>query len=403
MIKTGRNNPCPCGSGRKYKQCCSGKPQTLQTDPQLARALYVAHQYQQTGQSTQAEAICHQILRAVPNQGDALHLLGVIALRDSNIDLAVKSLNQAVHFSKWNPQFFNNLGLAYHEQGRLDLAISNYRKAIALNHGYADAHYNLHAALLDSKNLKPSIACLEQVLKLSPADVDGRFMLGLLLDYAGETAAAEPHFRQAERSTAVFKARLDAWRYLKKAHALLPSITGSMMQTFRLAMNAARLEGLVLEFGVRHGNSIRQIATLVKQPVHGFDSFEGLPEAWHHEPKGSYTTKGEIPTVPKNVRFHVGWFEDTLAEFINEFTGPVRFMNIDCDIYSSTKTVLDLLVPRIVPGTVIVFDEYIGNEHWREDEFKAFQEAVAKNGWSYEYLCFSIFTKQVAVRITQGD
>jgi uncharacterized protein YecA (UPF0149 family) len=20
--KTGRNDPCPCGSGRKYKQCC---------------------------------------------------------------------------------------------------------------------------------------------------------------------------------------------------------------------------------------------------------------------------------------------------------------------------------------------------------------------------------------------
>jgi len=58
-----------------------------------------------------------------------------------------------------------------------------------------------------------------------------------------------------------------------------------------------------------------------------------------------------------------------------------------------------LLAPRIVSETVIVFDEYIGNEQWREDEFKAFQEAVARNGWAYEYLCFSVFTKQVAVRI----
>lgn len=23
--QTGRNNPCPCGSGRKYKKCCLGK------------------------------------------------------------------------------------------------------------------------------------------------------------------------------------------------------------------------------------------------------------------------------------------------------------------------------------------------------------------------------------------
>jgi len=56
---------------------------------------------------------------------------------------------------------------------------------------------------------------------------------------------------------------------------------------------------------------------------------------------------------------------------------------------------------QFVEGAAIVFDEYIGNEHWREDEFKAFQEAVLKNGWQYEYLCFSFFTKQVAVRITK--
>jgi hypothetical protein len=157
---------------------------------------------------------------------------------------------------------------------------------------------------------------------------------------------------------------------------------------------------LVLELGVRHGNTIRQIAALAQQPVHGFDSFEGLPEAWHSESKGSYTTRGVLPAVPKNVTLHAGWFEDTLPPFLAQHDGPARMINIDCDIYSSTKTVLDNLAPRIVPGTVLVFDEYIGNEHWREDEYKAFQEAVARYGWRYEYLCFSVFTKQVAVRIT---
>jgi hypothetical protein len=52
-------------------------------------------------------------------------------------------------------------------------------------------------------------------------------------------------------------------------------------------------------------------------------------------------------------------------------------------------------------GSVIVFDEYIGNEKWREDEYKAFQEAVKKYGWTYEYIAFSVFTKQVAVIITK--
>ena len=75
-------------------------------------------------------------------------------------------------------------------------------------------------------------------------------------------------------------------------------------------------------------------------------------------------------------------------------------MNIDCDIYSSTKFVLECFAEQIIPGTVIVFDEYIGNKNWREDEFKAFQEAVGIHGWEYEYLCFSFMTQQVVVRIS---
>ena len=108
-----------------------------------------------------------------------------------------------------------------------------------------------------------------------------------------------------------------------------------------------------------------------------------------------------MPEVPENVTLHKGWFDRTLPDFLEQQTDAVRLINIDCDIYSSTKTVLDLLAPRIQPGSVLVFDEYIGNQHWREDEYKAFQEVVARYGWRYEYLCFSFFTKQVAVKITQ--
>ncbi len=103
--------------------------------------------------------------------------------------------------------------------------------------------------------------------------------------------------------------------------------------------------------------------------------------------------------VPENVILHNGWFEETLPGFVEKYQDPVRFMNIDCDIYSSTKTVFDLLAKQIIPGTVIVFDEYIGYEKWREHEFKAFQEFVLKYDLKYEYLCFSLMTKQVVVRM----
>jgi hypothetical protein len=117
------------------------------------------------------------------------------------------------------------------------------------------------------------------------------------------------------------------------------------------------------------------------------------------QPKGVYTTHGELPETPAYVALHVGLFDATLPGFLAAHPGPVRFMNVDCDLYASTKVVLDAVADRIVPGTVIAFDEYIVNDAWKEDEFKAFQEAVAARGWRYEYLAFSVQNFQAVVRI----
>ncbi len=400
MTKQGRNDPCACGSGKKFKQCCANKPAQAMNPQALMQALRTAWVNFEAQRFEQAQEICHKIIQAVPAQIDAVHLLGLIALKDGDIEAAVEHLSNVVKRDPDKPQYLANLGFAYHEQGKLDLAIASYRKAVAIEPRYLDAHYNLHAALIDAKNLAPSIACLESVIALNPQDSDAIFMLGMLQDYQGNTKVADAEFAKIQNGSAVIKSRLDAWHYFKGAiKGKLPHITGSIQSTFELATQAAKVKGTVLEFGVRHANSTRQLASHVKQDVHGFDSFEGIPEDWHDEGKGSYSTRGEIPKVPSNIHLHAGWFDTTLPKFLESNNEKVRLINIDCDIYSSTKTVLDFLAPRIVKGTVIIFDEYIGNQHWREDEFKAFQEAIKTYRWSYQYLAFSFFTKQVVILI----
>jgi Flp pilus assembly protein TadD len=403
--KPGRNNPCPCGSGKKFKQCCLNKLAPVLpahvNDPTARRAFQQALILFRQGQLSQAEGLCQRLLQETPNFADALHLLGAITLQQGNLEVSTKLLEHACNLVPANPEFHNNLGLAYHENGMLSKAEFHYRKALALAPHYANAAFNLHALLINSNDLGPAIREVQRALQFQPYDQEARFILGILYEYAGQEEKAAEQFGLVAQGNALDKARLDAWQYLRSDWKQKPEITGCGLNTFKLALAAAPENGLVLEFGVRFGTSIRKIAAIAKQTVHGFDSFEGLPEVWHHEPKGSYTTKGAIPDVPNNVALHVGWFEDTLPTFLEQHPDKVRFINIDCDIYSSTKTVLDQLASRIQPGTVLVFDEFIGNEHWREDEFKAFQESVAKYGWKYEYICFSVFTKQVAIKITE--
>jgi predicted O-methyltransferase YrrM len=160
-------------------------------------------------------------------------------------------------------------------------------------------------------------------------------------------------------------------------------------------------EGLVLEFGVFKGQSVNAIAAILpERTVHGFDSFEGLPEAWpgYNVEAAHFDQGGRLPDVAANVELHKGWFDDSLPQFLADHPGPVAFIHVDCDLYSSTKIVLDALAGRVRPGTVIVFDEYHNFPYWREHEHRAFMEFCAEHDVEYDYISFN--NLQAAVRIS---
>ena len=154
----------------------------------------------------------------------------------------------------------------------------------------------------------------------------------------------------------------------------------------------ASARGLFLEFGVNDGHSINYFAS--KRPevtFDGFDSFEGLPEAWcgHWIPEGMWDHNGNLPQVRGNVRLHKGLFDKTLPGFVNKYTEQkISWCHIDCDIYSSTKTIFQEIYQFIQPGTIIMFDEYLGYTGWKNHEYKAFQEFCAENSVKYHYIAF---------------
>lgn len=158
-------------------------------------------------------------------------------------------------------------------------------------------------------------------------------------------------------------------------------------------------EGLYLEFGVFSGLTINHIAGQVDKPVYGFDSFEGLPERWRDNLGAGHFKVNELPKVRENVTLVKGWFDQTLSKFLETHPGQVSFLHVDCDLYSSTQTIFTCLASRIKPGTVIVFDEYFGYPGWREGEFKAFQEFVAREHLGFKYLSYNRKGEQVSIKI----
>ena len=127
-----------------------------------------------------------------------------------------------------------------------------------------------------------------------------------------------------------------------------------------------------------------------------------MPEHWAgtFERKGKFGRGGALPEVPANVTLHKGWFDQTLPAFLAAYPQhEVAFLHVDCDIYSSTATVLRELAPRLRPGTVIVFDEYFNYPNWQRHEWRAFQEFIRDSGFSYRYLGFAQKNGHVAVRL----
>lgn len=166
------------------------------------------------------------------------------------------------------------------------------------------------------------------------------------------------------------------------------------------SISRKRSEGLVLEFGVASGRTTNQIARAVAPTkIYGFDGFTGLPEDWSPEFRcGAF--KQALPRVEPNVELVIGMFEETLPMFLERRDGQVvSFLHVDCDLYSSTKTIFEHLGTRIVSGTVIMFDEYFNYPGWRDHEYKAFQEFVTSRSLEYSYIGFNRYHQQVTVVI----
>jgi methyltransferase family protein len=173
------------------------------------------------------------------------------------------------------------------------------------------------------------------------------------------------------------------------------------VSTLEYALSIAPQGGMALEFGVFAGRSLTVIADVRKgQEVYGFDSFQGLPEDYRpHVREGAFALD-RIPEVD-GAELVVGWFDDTLPGFLETHPGPVDFLHVDGDLYSSAVTVLDLVGPRLLAGSIVIFDEFFNYPGWKRHEFRAWEEYLARTGTEVAYEAYTSNNEQVVARIVR--
>lgn len=172
--------------------------------------------------------------------------------------------------------------------------------------------------------------------------------------------------------------------------------------TLRYALSQVDGDGMAMEFGVYSGTTLRRIVeALPGRRISGFDSFEGLPEAWRPGfDSGAFAVadSAQIPDVP-GAELVVGWFADVLPGYLADNDGPVAFLHLDADLYVSTRTVLDHVGPRLRVGSIVAFDEFFNYPSWDQHEYLAWTEFVAERDVRFSYLAYTVDHEQVVVRI----
>jgi hypothetical protein len=154
-----------------------------------------------------------------------------------------------------------------------------------------------------------------------------------------------------------------------------------------------RIPGHIVEFGVAKGESTRVIRLAAsqceKQPwakarkrIYACDSFEGLPEKFENLDIGAFATE---PPHIRGVKIVKGYFEDSLTDQLAAEIKAVAFASLDADLYSSTLCALNWLTPLLRTGSLLLFDEFLGE---RESEKRAFEK------WSADTDCRTILIGQ---------
>lgn len=158
---------------------------------------------------------------------------------------------------------------------------------------------------------------------------------------------------------------------------------------------------LYLEFGVHTGTSINFFAKGISKQFFGFDTFEGMPEDWKgwNVKKGQFTMNGKFPKVEGNVELIKGLIQDTLPAFLERHPNKkIAFIHIDTDVYAPAKAVLALCKHRLIPGSIVLFDEIHSYTSWKSHEYRALKEELAEE--AYRFIAFSDY-KQGMIEMTK--
>jgi tetratricopeptide (TPR) repeat protein len=197
-MSVGRNSVCPCGSTKRYKDCCGRLvPAAPRQRNDVAAQVNAANSLARAGRISEAASGYLNALALRPDLVEAHANLGALSLEQGQPDQAVASCARALAIRPDFAPAHQTLAQARLSQERFDEAAQHARRAVALNAEFAEAHNTLGNALMKLARLEEALASFRRAISLKPAFVEAHMNLGRALRSIGHLDAAAASYRRA--------------------------------------------------------------------------------------------------------------------------------------------------------------------------------------------------------------
>lgn len=222
----------------------------------ITTALQRAHAHWRAGQVVQAEQLCKRVMAVVPNQPDALHLLGVMAHTYGKSDLALAYLRAATRVPHAPALYHSNLAEICRQQGLLDEADGEAKHAVRSDPLLMDAWLNLGIIAQERGDLALSLTCLRKVVAARPDCPQTHTNLANTLQRLNDLEPALRHYQQALQLDATYVqaysnqaallcklGRLDeAEKMAEQAIALAPQCVEAYLNIAEIVLRRGRIQ-----------------------------------------------------------------------------------------------------------------------------------------------------------------
>jgi tetratricopeptide (TPR) repeat protein len=184
QMKVARNDPCPCGSGKKFKKCCADKEVARVVVPDVNSIISLF----QAGRYADAESAALELLQAHPASGMAWGLLGGAQHMQGKDGLA--AMFKAAELQPDSAEAQKNLGFLLQGRGRYADAVRAYQRALALQPSYAAVHFNLSVAQQSMGQIADALTSIETAIRLQPGHAEQLYVQALLMNSQGRLSDA---------------------------------------------------------------------------------------------------------------------------------------------------------------------------------------------------------------------